>query len=152
LPHPGLGAGIGIGLRFPIGALELTAATYIPEKFTVAGTAVGGRFMLLSAGARLCPRIVGAAIDLFACATAQFDRLSAEGFGVTTSDTAGTNLATFGVGPRVDFFLTRHLRLSIGVDANYTAGRASFVVQNLGKVRAIDPLGGSARMDVAWYF
>jgi hypothetical protein len=152
LPRPGIGAGVGLGFRLPIGAFELTAATYAPEKFTIAGTATGGRFTLVSAGARICPRIVAAAVDLFACATVQFDRLSAEGFGVTTPGAAGTNLATFGFGPRVDFFLTRSLRLSLGVDANYTPGRANFVVSDLGKVRAIDPLGGSARVDFGWYF
>jgi hypothetical protein len=152
LPRPGVGAGIGVGIRFPVGSLEVTAAAYAPENFTVAGTATGGRFTLISAGARLCPRIVGAAIDLLACVTAEFDRLSAEGFGVTTPDTAATNLATFGVGPRVDFFPSRSLHLNIGVDANFTPGRANFVLQPLGKVRSIDPLGGSARIDLAWYF
>src|SRR5260221_2291906 len=79
LPHIGAGVGIGTGLRIPLGSLEVTGAAYLPERTTLPGSAAGGRFSLLSLGARACPQVIGAAVDLFACAGFQWDRLRAEG-------------------------------------------------------------------------
>ncbi len=151
LKEPGIGFELGLGARIPAGALELTGAAYLPQSITVQHTAAGGRFLLVGAGLRLCPRIARGGIDLFACAGASFDRLSAEGFGVTSPGSAVANLVTFMLGPRVDVALNGTLRLSFGIDANYTPGRASFVLQNIGRVHTATQLGISERLQLVWY-
>ncbi len=152
LPHLGAGVGVGAGLRFPLGSFEVAGATYLPERTTLPGTAAGGRFSLLSVGGRACPQIIGAAVDLFACVGVQWDRLHAEGFGVTAPGSAVANLTTFTLGPRVDFLPRRKVRASFGIDANYTPGHASFALDNLGRVRTAAQIGASARLDVVWNF
>jgi len=152
LPHLGVGLGIGGGIRVALGSLEVGGAAYLPERMTLPGSAAGGRFSLLSAGVRACPQIIGAAVDLFACAGFQWDRLHAEGFGVTSPGSAEANLGTFTLGPRVDFLPRRKVRVSFGVDANYTPGHAGFAFDNLGHLRTAAQFGASARLDAIWNF
>ena len=152
LQSPGFGLGIGLGARIPLASIELFGAGYLPQSTTVDGSAAGGRFTLVSAGVRLCPRLVRGMVEVFACASASLDRLSAQGFGVTTPGSASTTLATVLVGPGVDFSLTRAHRLRLGVDATYTPGNARFVLANVGPVHTAAKYGGVARLELGWYF
>jgi hypothetical protein len=56
------------------------------------------------------------------------------------------------IGPGMDFRLTRELRLTGAVEAAYTPGRASFVLENVGEVHTAARIGGSARLQLVWYF
>ncbi len=151
LKEPGIGLELGFGALIPAGSLEISGAAYLPESITVRQTGAGGRFVLLSAGLRLCPHLARSGIELFACAGASFDRLSAEGFGVTSPGSAVANLVTFALGPRVDIPLSAAFRLTLGIDGNYTPGRASFVIENVGRVHTATQLGMAERLLLTWY-
>jgi hypothetical protein len=151
LTNPGFGLELALGARIPAVSLELAGVAYLPENMTVAGTAVGGRFTLFSIAGRVCPRIVRGAVELFVCAGGSFDRLSAQGFGVSSPGSASTSLGTVSLGPGMEFRLTHALRLLAGVEADYTPGRARFVLDNIGQVHTASQLGGSARLELAWY-
>lgn len=152
LLKPGLGVELAVGARIPAGSLEIAGVAYLPQNTTVAGTTAGGRFTLLSVAGRLCPRIVRGTIELFVCVGGSFDRLSAQGFGVTSPGSATTNLATMSIGPGMEFRLTRALWLTVGVEGGYTAGTARFVLDNIGPVHSAARIGGSARLELASYF
>jgi hypothetical protein len=149
--NPGFGFELALGARVPAGSLELAAAAYLPENITAARTAAGGRFSLRSLAGRACPRVMSGDVELFACAGASFDRLSAQGFGVTNPGSAATNLITLSLGPGLDFVVTRSVRLTFGIEAAYTPGRAHFVLENVGPVHTAASLGGSARLQLVWY-
>jgi hypothetical protein len=145
-PNAGFGLELAIGARNLLGSFQIAGTAYLPENVTVPGTSAGGRFTLLSAAARLCPALVHGTVELFACGSLSLDRLSAEGFGVTAPGSAATNLVTVGLGPSFDFLLARPYRLTFAVDADYTPGHASFVLDRIGRVHTATTFGGSARL------
>jgi hypothetical protein len=151
LRHPGFGLELATGARVPLGSIEIAGAAYLPDDTTVPGTAAGGRFRLLTVEARACPLIVGGAFEFFVCGSAGLGRLSAEGFGVTSPGSAATMLGFFGLGPGVGFFFTRAFRLTLGVDGTLVPGHASFVLDNVGHVHTASLLGGSVRIELAFY-
>jgi hypothetical protein len=151
LRHPGFGLELAIGARMPLGSIEIAGAAYLPDDTTVPGTAAGGRFRLLTIEARACPHIAGGAFEFFVCGSAGLGRLSAEGFGVTSPGSAATMLGFFGLGPGMGLFLTRAFRLTLGIDGTFAPGHASFVLDNFGHVHTASRLGGSARIELAFY-
>jgi hypothetical protein len=152
LANPGFGVELALGARIPMGSLELAGAVYLPQNVTAAGGSAGGKFTLLSLGGRACPRLVRGDVELFACAGGSFDRLSAQGFGVSTPGSNATNLVSVTLGPGMDFLLARGLWLVVAGDATYTPGHARFVLENIGPVHTASRFGGSARLQLAWYF
>jgi hypothetical protein len=149
-PSPAFGFELALGARAPMGSFQIAGTGYLPENVTVPGTAAGGKFTLLSAAARLCPALLHGTVELFGCGAVSFDRLSAQGFGVTDPGSAATNLVTVALGPSFDFLLTRSYRLTFALDASYTPGPASFVLNNVGHVHSVARFGGSARLQFAF--
>jgi hypothetical protein len=152
LQNPGFGLELAAGASVPAGSLELAGALYLPQNVTVSGTTSGGRFTLVTLGGRICPRIVRGPVELFACAGGSFDRLSAQGFGVTIPSSNATSLFTLSLGPGMDFLLARGLRLVVAADATYTPGHARFTLDNVGEVHTASRFGGTTRLQLAWYF
>jgi uncharacterized protein (DUF1810 family) len=118
----------------------------------VASSAAGGQFSLLTAGLRVCARVVSHSPEIFGCAAGFLDRVHAEGYGVTAPSEATALLATAALGPRLDFPLGEALRLSLAADATHTFSEATFRLDNIGTVHRTPRWGGSARVHVAWLF
>jgi hypothetical protein len=151
LPQLGVGGELSAGLRLPIFSAELSGAMYVPESTTVKGPS-GGRFTLASGGLRACGRVLGGQVELFGCAETATNRLAGRGFGVTAPGSASTMLAGFGVGPRVDVRLSPVFLLLFDVEAIYAPGRASFVLDNVGRVYTAKHIGMSGRLGLAAQF
>jgi hypothetical protein len=152
LENPTFGLELAMGVRVPAGSLEVAGAWHLPQNISVPGTAAGGRFTLLSLGGRLCPRIVRGPVELFVCAGGFYERLSAQGFGINEPGSNSTDLFSASLGPGMDFLLARGLWLTVAGDATYTPGHARFVLDNVGPVHTAARVGGTARLQLAWYF
>jgi len=152
LPRVGFGFEIGLGMRFPALSAELRGGASLPQPTDVASSAAGGQFSLLTAGLRVCARIVSHSPEIFGCAAGFLDRVHAEGYGVTAPSEATALLATAALGPRLDFPLGEALRLSLAADATHTFSEATFRLDNIGTVHRTPRWGGSARVHVAWLF
>jgi hypothetical protein len=151
LPELGVGGELSVGLRLSIFSAELSGAIYAPESTTVMGPN-GGRFILASGGLRACGRVLGGQVELFGCGETTVNRLAGRGFGVTVPESASTLLAGFGVGPRVDVRLSPVFLLLFDVEAIYAPGRASFVLDNVGRVYTAKHVGMSGRFGLAAQF
>jgi hypothetical protein len=151
LPQLSVGGELNVGLRIPIFSAELSGSLYAPESTTVKG-ASGGRFTLAAGGVRACGRVLGGQVELFGCAETMVNRLAGRGFGVTAPGSASTMLAGFGIGPRIDVRLSPVFLLLFDIDASYAPGRASFVLDNVGRVYTAKHLGMSGRLGIAAQF
>jgi hypothetical protein len=151
LPQVGVGGELSVGFRIPIFSAELSGAVFAPESASVSGPS-GGRFTLASGGLRACGRALGGQVELLGCAETLVSRLAGRGFGVTTPGSASTMLASFGIGPRLDVRLSPILHLLVDVDATYTPGRASFVLDNVGRVYTARHYGMNGRLGLAAQF
>ena len=144
-PRLGVGGELDIGLRLPMFSAEISGALFAPQSTTLTGSA-GGHFNLASMGVRACGRVLGGQVEVFGCADTVVNRLAGRGFGVTTPSSASTMLATFGLGPRVDVRLSPTLFLLVDIGATYTPGRASFVLDNVGRVYTATHVGMNGRL------
>jgi hypothetical protein len=152
LPRIGFGFEIGLGMRLPSLSVELRGGALLPQPTDLPSSAAGGRFSLISAGLRVCARVVPRAPEIFGCAAGFLDRVQAEGYGVTVPGSATALLGTAALGPRVDLPLGEGLRISLAAEATHTFSEANFRLDNVGNVHRTPRWGGSARLHVAWLF
>jgi hypothetical protein len=152
VPHLGVGFEIALGMRLPSFSAEVRGGALLPQDAAVPNAAAGGRFSVITAGLRVCARIVAQTPEIFGCAAALLDRVQGEGYGVTTPGSATALLGTTALGPRIDLPLGKALRLSMAADATYTFSEASFRLDNVGNVHRTPRWGGSARVHLAWLF
>lgn len=152
LPRMGIGFAIAVGVRLPALSAELHGGAVLPQDVDLPNAAAGGRFSLITAGLRICARIVPRAPEVFGCAAGFLDRVQAEGYGVSAPGSATALLGTSALGPRVDVPLVDTLRLSLAADATYTFSEANFRLDNVGNVHRTPRWGGSARVHFAWLF
>ena len=155
LPSVGLGFEVAGGLRLPHFSTELRTSATLPQPADVPSSvapAAGGRFFLITAGLRLCARIVRGGPELFACASGFFDWVHARGYGITAPSAANALTFAAALGPRVEFPLADALRGGFTGEATYAFGEASFRLDNVGNVHRTPRWGGAARLYVALSF
>ncbi|MET0594651.1 MAG: hypothetical protein ABW133_18265 [Polyangiaceae bacterium] len=152
LPQTAWGFEMGAGVRFPSISIDVRGGATLAQSAEVPTLPAGGKFSLLTAGLRICGRVVPGSTELFVCATGLVDRVSGEGYGVTAPSTATTIFGAAGIGPRLDIALAEMWRVMLAGEATYTFGEASFRLDNVGNVHRTPRFGGSARLSLGFMF
>lgn len=152
LPRVAWGFELGAGLRWPAIAVDVRGGATLTQSSDVPPAAAGGNFSLLTAGVRVCARVVPGATEWFVCASGLASRVQAEGYGVTAPGSATALIGAAGIGPRIDVALSDAWRLYLAGEATYAFSEASFRLDNVGNVHRTPRFGGSARLGVALFF
>jgi hypothetical protein len=152
LPRAAWGFEVGAGLRWSAITVDVRGGAALPQSTEVPSAPAGGNFSLLTAGLRVCARVIPGATVWFVCATGLVDRITADGYGVTTPGSANALIGAAGLGPRIDVTIADAWRLYLAGEATYAFSEASFRLDNVGNVHRTARFGGSARLGVAWLF
>jgi hypothetical protein len=117
--------------------LELHGAYFLPQSSTFAGTELGGRFQLITAGANLCRTWSFGRVHAGPCVGAQLNLVSASGFGgdVQLPGSAswwGPTLRLFG---RVQ--LWSFLSIHVSVEGMVPVSRPQFVFSDVGELHRV---------------
>jgi hypothetical protein len=135
LPHPAVGVGGAIAVEGLLSLrLELRGAYYARQSTTFDNTTLGGRFGLVTFGARACRLWTLGGIDLAPCAGAEAYLVTATGFGGTVS----RHQEASWWGPAVGLFGRMHLAKAFAVyvvaDGVAPLSRRRFVFSDVGEL------------------
>jgi hypothetical protein len=117
--------------------LELHGAYFFPQSSTFAGTSLGGRFRLVTAGANLCRTWRFGRVHAGPCVGAQLHHVSASGFGGDVQLPGSTSWW----GPTLRLFarvqLWSFLSVHVWVEGMVPVSRPQFVFSDLGELHRV---------------
>lgn len=138
LPRSAAGVGGAIAIEGVASLrLELHGTFYVPQSSTFAGTSLGGRFQLLTAGASLCRTWSFGRFNGGPCLGAQLHYISASGFGGDVELPGSTSFW----GPSLRLFgsvqLWSFLSIHVSAEGMVPVSRPQFVFSDLGPLHRV---------------
>jgi hypothetical protein len=152
LPALSPGLDLSLGLRIGVFEPELYASGFLPRSKDIDNSSAGGQFTLFTAGARACFRMLDSKLEIFGCAGAALNHLSAEGYKVSVPGSADTNVGSVDVALRLQVPLSRRVALRLTGGPVYSLGRAEFVVEGLAPVHEAKRVSGAGSLKLALSF
>jgi hypothetical protein len=154
LPGTDVGVGLGVGLAGARWHSDLRW-TYGLRRDQVASLPSGaaGRFNLATGSLTGCVDVVRLNLAFGPCAVAEAGRVSATGYGATAGFSRDATWLALGGGVFSSLVVSKHLRISVEVDALAPLYRPDYVFEDIpGVVFKAPAVGGRALVDLSWQF
>jgi hypothetical protein len=154
LPGTDVGVGLGIGLTSGRWRTDLRW-THGLRRDQVASLPAGasGRFNVATGSLTTCVDVGRIKLAFGPCAVAEAGRVTAAGYGVTAGFSRQVLWLALGGGGFSSLAASKHLRISIEVDALASLYRPDYAFEDIpGVVFKAPAVGGRALVDLSWQF
>lgn len=151
LPHPSVGFGLGGGVRYDTLRLVVVGQWSLKQTVDATVSGVSAELQRATGVISLCRGWVRGRLELSPCLALALEHVDARGQG---TNVAGRSASAQWVAPGAEVTLHVHLferwALLAAISGRYEAGQPRLVIQELGELRQLAPLGAGALLGAEW--